>query len=131
MKNAEKDFKILIVEDNSLNLKLFQDLLAIRNYQVVATQKALEVMDLVTINSPDLILMDIQLRGISGVDIIKSLKSSNDTKHIPVIAITAFAMKYDKVNIMQSGCDMYISKPVSIDDFYSAIESFTISKCEL
>jgi two-component system cell cycle response regulator DivK len=118
--------KILIVEDNDLNLKLFYDLLIMKNYNVLTSKSGENALDLVRAELPDLILMDIQLNGISGTDIIRDLKSREETKNIPIIAITAFAMKHDEARIIQSGCDMYISKPVSIDNFYRAIDSFFV-----
>jgi len=116
--------KVLIVEDNELNLKLFRDLLTIQEHDVVASKDGLDIMDITTSEKPDLILMDIQLNGISGIDLIKELKDSNSTKHIPIIAITAFAMKSDETRISNSGCDMYISKPVSIENFFKAVNRF-------
>lgn len=116
--------KVLIVEDNELNLKLFHDLLMIQKYDVVVSKDGLNIMDITTKEKPDLILMDIQLNEVSGIDLIKLLKKNSTTKHIPIIAITAFAMKNDEAKISKSGCDMYISKPVSIDNFFSAINKF-------
>lgn len=116
--------KVLIVEDNELNLKLFHDLLMIQKYDVVISKDGLNIMDITIKEKPDLILMDIQLNEVSGIDLIKLLKKSSATKHIPIIAITAFAMKNDEAKILKSGCDMYISKPVSIDNFFSAINKF-------
>ena len=116
--------KVLIVEDNELNLKLFHDLLMIQQYDVVISKDGLNIMDITTKENPDLILMDIQLNEVSGIDLIKLLKQNSITKHIPIIVITAFAMKSDEAKISKSGCDMYISKPVSIDNFFSAINKF-------
>ena len=116
--------KVLIVEHNELNLKLFHDLLMIQQYDVVISKDGLNIMDITTKEKPDLILMDIQLNEVSGIDLIKLLKQNSITKHIPIIAITAFAMKSDEAKISKSGCDMYISKPVSIDNFFSAINKF-------
>lgn len=116
--------KVLIVEDNELNLKLFHDLLTIQKYDIVISKDGLNIIEISTKEKPDLILMDIQLNGISGIDLIKELKQNNATKHIPIIAITAFAMKNDEAKISKSGCDMYISKPVSIDIFFKAVNKF-------
>lgn len=117
--------KVLIVEDNDLNLKLFVDLLTLKNYQVVSTKDGKVAFDLAITERPDLILMDIQLNGISGLDIIREMKLSEELKNVPIIAITAFAMKQDEAKIIQSGCDLYISKPVSIDNFFTAVHEFT------
>lgn len=116
--------KVLIVEDNELNLKLFHDLLLIQNHEVIMSRDGLNVLEIVTKQRPDLILMDIQLNGISGMDLIRDLKQNLETKKIPIIAITAFAMKKDEIKISESGCDFYISKPVSIDNFFSAVKRF-------
>lgn len=116
--------KVLIVEDNDLNLKLFHDLLMIQNYEVVTSKDGIGVRELVIKENPDLILMDIQLNGISGIDLIRELKGDPQTFKIPIIAITAFAMKNDEIKITSSGCDMYLSKPVSIDNFFKAVDKY-------
>jgi two-component system cell cycle response regulator DivK len=113
--------KVLIVEDNDLNLKLFHDLLTIQNYEVLMSKDGVGITALVLKEKPKLILMDIQLNGISGIELIKELKSNPETFGIPVIAITAYAMKNEVAKISASGCDMYLSKPVSIDNFFKAV----------
>jgi two-component system, cell cycle response regulator DivK len=115
---------ILIVEDNELNMKLFNDLLEARGYRVVKTRSGHDVIQLARDNSPDLILMDIQLPEISGLDVTSWLKDEDDLKHIPVIAITAFAMKGDEEKIKAGGCDGYLSKPISIPKFIETIQQF-------
>jgi two-component system cell cycle response regulator DivK len=117
--------KVLIVEDNDLNLKLFYDLLTVKECEVIVSKNGVNVENITLKEMPDLILMDIQLGGgISGIDLIRDLKKNTDTKHIPIIAVTAFAMKTDEERILESGCDMYISKPVSIETFFQAIDKF-------
>lgn len=116
--------KVLVVEDNELNLKLFHDLLMIKNHEVIISKDGLNVLEIVIEQEPDLILMDIQLANISGIDLIKELKKNLKTKRIPIIAITAFAMKNDEIRISESGCDLYLSKPVSIDNFFLSVERF-------
>lgn len=116
--------RVLIVEDNELNLKLFKDLLETHGFDVVDTRDGVEAFDLARRSNPDLILMDIQLHGISGFDIIKRLKKDEEMKSIPIIAVTAFAMKDDEEKILQSGCEAYISKPISIGPFLETINSF-------
>lgn len=118
--------KVLVVEDNDLNMKLFQDLLLIKHCDVIKSKEGHDAVALATSKQPDLILMDIQLGGLSGIDLIKILKSQKNTSKIPIIAVTAFAMKHDEVNIMQSGCDMYISKPVSINQFFEAVDRYIV-----
>jgi two-component system cell cycle response regulator DivK len=121
---ATKRKKIFIVEDNDLNLKLFRDLLAANEFDIHFTQDGFEAMDMARSIMPDLILMDIQLHGISGFDIIKDLKKDSGLKHIPIIAVTAFAMKDDRQKIMSSGCEEYISKPIAIESFLRIIGEF-------
>ena len=116
--------KILIFEDNDLNLKLFCDLLESNNYAVVKSADGIDALNLVTKEMPDLILMDIQLPEISGFDITKILKANDTTKHIPIIAVTAFAMKDDEELILSSGCQDYISKPISITPFLAKIKFY-------
>lgn len=116
--------KVLIVEDNELNLKLFCDLLVIKNHEILVSRDGIGVVKMALDLSPDLILMDIQLSDISGADLISDLKRNPRTKKIPIIAITAFAMRNDEVKILETGCDLYMSKPVSIDNFFLSIEKF-------
>lgn len=115
--------KILIVEDNELNMKLFNDLLEAHGYNTVTTRDGTKALDLAQESKPDLILMDIQLPEVSGLDITKQLKAEDDLKDIPVIAVTAFAMKGDEDKIRECGCEGYISKPISISDFIETIQN--------
>ena len=114
--------KVLIVEDNELNMKLFKDLLEVHNIDTVQTNNGNEAMDLARKEMPDLILMDIQLPEISGLDITKMLKEDDELKSIPVIAVTAFAMKGDEEKIREGGCEDYISKPISVTNFLEVIQ---------
>ena len=116
--------KILIVEDNDLNLKLFRDLLEAHSYQVVETKDGYEAIRIAASIKPDLILMDIQLPEISGLEVTKRIKQEDDLKNIPIIAVTAFAMKDDEQKILQAGCEAYISKPISITNFIEKVKSF-------
>ncbi len=112
---------ILIVEDNELNMKLFNDLLEAHGYVTVKTREGTKVLEIAREHKPDLILMDIQLPEVSGLDLIRWLKEAQDLKHIPVIAITAFAMKGDEDRIRATGCEDYISKPISVLGFIETI----------
>ena len=112
---------VLIVEDNELNMKLFRDLLEAHGYQTVGTNKGVEALDLVRRHRPDLILMDIQLPEISGLEVTKWLKDDEELSHIPVVAVTAFAMKGDEERIRQGGCEAYISKPISVMHFLEVV----------
>ena len=114
--------KILIVEDNELNMKLFNDLLESKGYSIIQTRNGKETLQLARENRPDLILMDIQLPEVSGLDVTRWLKEDDELSTIPVIAVTAFAMKGDEERIRQGGCEAYISKPISVSSFLETIQ---------
>lgn len=116
--------KILIVEDNDLNLKLFRDLLGAHGYDTIETKEGLEAIALTKSERPDLILMDIQLPEISGLDVTRRLKADGAISGIPIVAVTAFAMKDDEEKILRAGCEAYISKPISIGHFLDTIKKF-------
>ena len=115
---------VLIVEDNELNMKLFHDLLEAHGIKTVETRDGTQVIDLARQSKPDLILMDIQLPEVSGLEVTKWLKNDEELRHIPVIAVTAFAMKGDEQKIREGGCEDYISKPISVSKFLEVIESY-------
>src|SRR5207244_5605016 len=115
---------VLIVEDNELNMKLFHDLLEAHGYGTVGTRNGIEALDLARKHRPDLILMDIQLPEVSGLEVTKWLKDDPDLKAIPVVAVTAFAMKGDEERIRQGGCEAYLSKPISVGKFIETIRHF-------
>ena len=116
--------KILIVEDNELNLKLFRDLLGANGYDTFETKEGIEAISLTRQTMPDLIIMDIQLPEISGLDVTRKIKADAEIRHIPVIAITAFAMKGDEENIRQGGCEAYLSKPISVVKFLETVRTY-------
>jgi two-component system cell cycle response regulator DivK len=115
---------VLIVEDNELNMKLFNDLLEAHGYVTVQTRNGMEAIELARLHRPDLILMDIQLPEVSGLQVTQWIKSDEELKHIPVIAITAFAMKGDEEKIRQGGCEAYLSKPISVVKFLETVKSY-------
>jgi two-component system cell cycle response regulator DivK len=115
---------VLIVEDNELNMKLFNDILQAHGYETVQTLHGREAIDLAREHHPDLILMDIQLPDISGLEVTRIIKSEDDLKDIPVIAVTAFAMKDDEKKIRDGGCEGYVAKPISIPKFLETINTF-------
>ncbi len=115
---------VLVVEDNDLNMKLFQDVLELRGYNVLQATDGTEGWRMAREHRPDLILMDIRLPGISGLEATKRLKDDETLKSIPVIAITAFAMDGDEEKIRGGGCNAYIDKPISIPDFLQTVGSF-------
>ena len=123
-KREARAHTVLIVEDNELNLKLFTDLLQAQGYRVISTQDGMAALDMARAERPDLILMDIQLPEVSGLDVTKWLKADEELKDIPVIAVTAFAMKGDEEKIRASGCEAYISKPISVSHFLETVAEF-------
>jgi len=115
--------KILIVEDNELNMKLFHDLLEVHGYETLQTKDGREALQLAREHRPDLILMDIQLPEVSGLEVTKWIKADDELKSIPVIAVTAFAMKGDEEKIRSGGCEAYIAKPISVNSFLETIQT--------
>ena len=115
---------ILIVEDNDLNMKLFRDLMQAHGYQILQTNSGIEALKLARQHTPDLILMDIQLPEVSGLEATKWIKEDDSIKAIPVIAVTALAMKGDEDKIREGGCDGYIPKPISVEKFFKTVEHF-------
>ncbi len=114
--------KVLIVEDNDLNMKLFCDLLEAHDIDTVQTQEGNLAFGMAREHKPDLIIMDIQLPEISGLEITKQLKNDEELKSIPVIAVTAFAMKGDEQKILEGGCEGYVSKPISVSNFINIVK---------
>jgi two-component system cell cycle response regulator DivK len=115
---------VLIVEDNELNMKLFHDLLDAHGYKTLQTRNGIDAIALARKHKPDLIIMDIQLPEVSGLDVTKWLKEDDALRHIPIIAVTAFAMKGDEERIREGGCEAYISKPISVALFLETIRQF-------
>jgi two-component system cell cycle response regulator DivK len=116
--------KVLIVEDNELNMKLFNDLLEAHGYQTLQTRNGVEAVSLARAHHPNLILMDIQLPEVSGLQVTQWLKDDPDLAGIPVVAITAFAMKGDEEKILQGGCEAYLSKPISVVKSLETVRRF-------
>jgi two-component system cell cycle response regulator DivK len=116
--------KVLIVEDNDLNMKLFNDLLVAHGYGTLQTKNGVEALALARQHRPDLILMDIQLPEVSGLQVTQWIKEDDELRMIPVIAVTAFAMKGDEEKIRDGGCEAYIAKPISVASFLQTVERF-------
>jgi two-component system cell cycle response regulator DivK len=116
--------RVLIVEDNELNMKLFHDLLEAHGYDILQTKDGMEALRLARLHRPDLILMDIQLPEVSGLEVTKWIKEDDDLRSIPIIAVTAFAMKGDEEKIREGGCEAYIAKPISVVNFLQTVERF-------
>ena len=115
---------VLIVEDNELNMKLFHDVLDAHGYQTLQTRTGIEALAIAREHRPNLILMDIQLPEVSGLEVTKWLKEDERLRDIPVVAVTAFAMKGDEERIRQGGCEAYISKPISVPSFLNTVRQF-------
>lgn len=121
-----KGKKVMIVEDNELNMKLFHDLLEAHGVETIQARDGKNVLALAREHKPDLVLMDIQLPEVSGLDITKWLKEDDELKSIPVIAVTAFAMKGDEQKIREGGCEDYISKPISVIKFIETVQKYLV-----
>ncbi len=115
---------VLIAEDNELNLKLFGDLLSMQNIAYVGVSDGHKVIAVALERRPNLILMDLRLNNVSGLDLIDALKKHPDLHMIPIIALTAFVTKQDRDNAISRGCVAYLTKPVKIDIFYDTIKQF-------
>jgi two-component system cell cycle response regulator DivK len=115
---------VLIVEDNELSMRLFHDLLETRGYSILQTGDGMEALKLARQHKPDLILMDIQLPEVSGLEVTKWAKDEEALKTIPIIAVTAFAMKGDEEKFRRGGCDAYIAKPISVTNFLKTVQQF-------
>src|SRR6202043_1336321 len=115
---------VLIVEDNELNMKLFNDLLEAHGYLTLKTANGVEAVELARSHRPDLILMDIQLPEVSGLEVTRWLKDDSQLSSIPIVAITAFAMKGDEERIREGGCEAYLSKPISVTKFLETVKTY-------
>ncbi len=116
--------RILIVEDHPLNMKLLRDLLAAHGYETLETGDGLEALNLARQFRPDLILMDLQLPDVSGLEVTRWLRREPGTQDIPIVAVTAFAMREDEKKALDSGCDAYIAKPISIRQVLEIVTTF-------
>ena len=105
--------KILIVEDNPQNMRLFEMTLRPKGYRLLTATDGEEALDMATRDKPDLIIMDIYLPKVSGLEVTKRLRQMPAFNHVPIIAVTAHAMKGDKEKIIEAGCDAYLPKPIN------------------
>ena len=112
---------ILIIEDNEKNRKLVRDVLNVKGYKTIESETAEEGLKLAIEKSPRLILMDIQLPGMDGITALKRLRIDAETKSIPVIAVTASAMNYNRIAMLAEGFDGYQTKPISVKDFLGEV----------
>lgn len=122
--------KILVVEDNELNLKLFCDLLRAHAYEAEPVRDGREAVDTARSFGPDLIIMDIQMPHISGLELIEQLKADEELKAIPIMAVTAYAAKGDEERIRDAGAEGYVSKPISVIRFVEAVKALLVARRE-
>jgi two-component system, cell cycle response regulator DivK len=115
---------ILVVEDNERNLKLVRDVLQFAGYDVVAASSAEQGVAMAVACPPDLVLMDLQLPGMDGAEALRQLRRSPRTRAVPVVAVTAFAMKDDRERAMEAGFDGYLEKPISVHSLPAQVRSF-------
>ncbi len=113
---------VLVVEDNELNMRLFCDLLDAFGYEAFKCGDGERAIEIAREKKPDLIIMDIQLPVVSGLDITRWLKDDPELAHIPVLAVTAFAMRADEQKVREAGCEGYLSKPIQMTSFLRAVE---------
>ncbi|MDJ0920704.1 MAG: response regulator [Henriciella sp.] len=125
---TERKPTVLIVEDNALNMRLFSDLLEASGYVTLKCTDGSNAVGLALEHMPDLIVMDIQLPEVSGLDITRWLKDDERTKDIPVLAVTAFAMRTDELLVREAGCEGYLSKPIQIRSFLETVDSLVAGK---
>jgi two-component system, cell cycle response regulator DivK len=123
--NPSAQKTLLVVEDNDLNSKLLNDLLQYQGYTVVTTRFGEAALVLARRYKPDAILMDIQLPDISGMEATRRIKADRETRTIPIIAVTAFAMPGDEANILASGCDAYVAKPFNVREILKLVDHWT------
>jgi len=112
---------ILIVEDNERNLKLVRDVLQVKGYTTIEAMTGEDGVKLAIEQKPDLVLMDIQLPGINGIEALRILRANPETAAIPVIAVTASVMQHDRKQIMEAGFDAYVGKPINLKEFLDAV----------
>ena len=122
---------VLIVEDNALNMKLFSAMIGAQGHDVLQAANGLQALEAARGGHPDLIIMDLQLPDISGLEVTRTLKSDDLTRDIPIVATTAYAMRTNEAAIRNSGCDGFMAKPIAISEFLELIESLMMRKvCE-
>jgi two-component system, cell cycle response regulator DivK len=120
---------VLIVEDNALNMKLFSAMIRAQGYEVLQAEDGSHALDLAHRRHPDLIIMDLQLPDMSGLDVTHSLKATDDTHEIPIIATSAYTQNGDEASIRDSGCDGYMAKPIAISEFLELVEALMMRAC--
>ena len=114
----------LIVEDNALNLKLMRDLLEASGIATLQTKDGTRALEMVREHRPDIILMDIQLPDVAGLDVTRQLKADVELRDIPFFAVTALALRGDEERVLEAGCNAYISKPISVASFLDEVRKY-------
>jgi two-component system cell cycle response regulator DivK len=122
--------KILVVEDNELNLKLFCDLLRAHGYEAEPVRDGREALDRARAFAPDLVVMDIQMPHISGLELIEQMKADGELRRVPIMAVTAYAAKGDEERIRDAGAEGYVSKPISVLRFVEAVQALLVAAAE-
>ena len=120
--------KILVVEDNPLNMKLLEMVLRAKNYTLLKATDGEEALDMAMREQPDLIIMDIQLPKMSGLEVTRKLRETPAFSHTPIIGVTAYAMKGDKEKVIESGCDAYLSKPINTRELPEVIAKMLLRR---
>lgn len=120
----DNKYRILYIEDNYQNRRLVKRLLSKKGYEIMEAEDGLQGIAIAAREKPDLILMDINLPGIDGMEATSRLKSSRDLAHIPIVAVTAQAMRGDRERIMAAGCDDYLQKPIDNDQLINTVRKF-------
>jgi two-component system cell cycle response regulator DivK len=115
--------KILIVEDNELNLKLFCDLLRAHGFEVEPVRDGRDALERARAFAPELVIMDIQMPHVSGLELIEQMKAEAELERVPVLAVTAYAAKGDEERIRDAGAEGYVSKPISVMRFVEAVRA--------
>ena len=122
---TETAARVLVVEDNDMNMQLVEYLLEEGGYQIVKAASGEDALSIARSGDPvDLILMDIHLPGIDGLSVVREMKTDERTKTIPILALTAHAMRGDRDRFLEAGCDGYISKPIDVKTFLTSIRSY-------
>jgi two-component system, cell cycle response regulator DivK len=122
--------KVLVVEDNELNLRLFCDLLRAHDYEAEAVRDGREALDRARVFEPDLIVMDIQMPHVTGLELTEAIRADEELKSIPIMAVTAYAGKGDEERIRAAGADAYVSKPISLLRFIETVEGLASPPAE-
>jgi CheY-like chemotaxis protein len=123
-----KPARILVVEDNPMNMELVVDLLKLQGYDVLSAKTGQEALEILDGEQFDLILMDVQLPGMDGLTVTRKLKENPKTSNIPVVALTAYAMKGDEEHMLSQGCVGYIAKPIDTRAFPKEVEKFIVTR---